>query len=45
LVAKGKAKMVALIALAHKILTIASAVVKKKEPWEQNYSKQYPTPT
>jgi hypothetical protein len=31
--AKGKAKMVVLIALAHKILSIAAAIVKKREQW------------
>jgi transposase len=36
LLAKGKAKMMALIAVTHKILTVANALLKKNEMWQNN---------
>ena len=34
LVAAGKAKKVALAAAAHKLLTIADAILRSKRPWD-----------
>jgi transposase len=34
LVAAGKAKLVALIAIARKLLTILNAILRDKRPWQ-----------
>ena len=34
LLAKGKSKMAATIAVAHKLLTILNAILRDKKPWQ-----------
>ena len=40
LLAKGKAKKVALTACMHKLLTIINAVIKSGQPWQPCYPQQ-----
>ena len=40
LLAKGKAKKVALTACMHKLLTIINAVIKSGQPWQPGYPQQ-----
>jgi len=37
LIANGKARMVAVVACMHKLLTILNAMVRDKQPWQPNY--------
>lgn len=37
LIAKGKAKKVAIVACMHKILTILNAIMKNNKPWDEQY--------
>lgn len=39
LVAQGKPKRVALIAVARKLLTILNAILRDKRPWKEGFEK------
>lgn len=39
LVQKGKAKMVALTACMRKLIVILNAMIRKNEPWQENYAR------
>ena len=42
LVAKGKPKKLAMTAAAHKLLTIADAVIRTQRPWGPDFARPQP---